>query len=48
LAHASGLVLCPSTNKSIKELNDLVKNVVLAPDFKTENFIGFDAAKSST
>jgi hypothetical protein len=35
----------PSTNKSIKELIDLVKNVVLAPNFEVENFIGFDAAK---
>ena len=35
----------PSTNKSIKELNDLVKDVILAPDFKVKDFIGFDAAR---
>ena len=31
--------------KSLFELNSLIKDVILAPDFKTEDFIGFDAKK---
>jgi hypothetical protein len=31
--------------KSLSELNSLVKDVILAPDFKTEDFIGFNAKK---
>jgi hypothetical protein len=31
--------------KSLTELNSLVKDVILAPDFKTEDFIGFDMKK---
>ena len=31
--------------KSLSELNSLVKDVILAPDFKTEDFIGFDMKK---
>lgn len=33
--------------KSLSELNSLVKHVILAPDFKTEDFIGFDAKKEN-
>lgn len=31
--------------KSLSELNSLVKDVLLAPDFKTDDLIGFDAKK---
>ena len=31
--------------KSLSELNSLVKDVLLAPDFKTEDLVGFDAKK---
>jgi hypothetical protein len=31
--------------KSLSELNSLVKDVILTPDFKTEDFVGFDAKK---
>lgn len=31
--------------KSLSELNSLVKDVILAPDFTTEEFVGFDAKK---
>jgi hypothetical protein len=34
-----------STTKSIAELNSLVKNVILAPDFKLEDLVGFDTKK---
>lgn len=34
-----------SNTKSITELNSLVKNVILAPDFKSEHFIGFSTTK---
>jgi hypothetical protein len=34
-----------SNTKSIKELNFLVKGVILAPDFKPEHFIGFSTTK---
>jgi hypothetical protein len=35
----------PSITKSITELNTLVKDVILAPDFNPEDLIGFDATK---
>jgi hypothetical protein len=38
----------PSIIKSIGELNTLVKEVILAPDFEPEDLIGFDAAKENT
>jgi hypothetical protein len=31
--------------KSLAEVNSLVKDVILAPDFETEDFIGFDVKK---
>lgn len=34
-----------SNTKSMSELNSLVKEVILAPDFKPEDFIGFSAQK---
>ena len=34
-----------SNTKSITELNSLVKDVILAPDFKTEHFINFSTTK---
>ena len=34
-----------SNTKSMTELNTLVKNVILAPDFKLEDFVGFSAQK---
>jgi hypothetical protein len=37
----------PSVVKSIGELNTLVKEVILAPDFKPEDLIGFNAAKEN-
>jgi hypothetical protein len=37
----------PSIVKSIGELNTLVKEVILAQDFKPEDLIGFDAAKEN-
>lgn len=37
----------PSIIKSIGEVNALVKEVILAPDFKREDLIGFDAAKEN-
>lgn len=36
-----------SNTKSIGELNSLVKDVLLAPDFQTEDLVGFDAAKEN-
>jgi hypothetical protein len=35
----------PSITKSITELNSLVKEVILAPDFKADDLVGFDATK---
>ena len=35
----------PSITKSIGELNSLVKDVILAPEFRPEDLIGFDATK---
>ena len=35
----------PSITKSITELNTLVKDVILAPDFNANDLVGFDAAK---
>jgi hypothetical protein len=35
----------PSITKSITELNTLVKEVILAPDFKADDLVGFDAVK---
>jgi hypothetical protein len=35
----------PSITKSITELNTLVKDVILAPDFNADDLVGFDAAK---
>ena len=37
----------PSITKSIVELNSLVKDVLLAPNFNLNNLIGFDAAKEN-
>jgi hypothetical protein len=37
----------PSIVKSIGELNTLVNEVILAPDFDPEHLIGFDAAKEN-
>jgi hypothetical protein len=37
----------PSIVKSISELNTLVRDVILAPDFKPEDLNGFDAAKEN-
>jgi len=37
----------PSITKSIAELNSLVKDVLLAPDFNPNDLIGFDAAKEN-
>jgi len=34
-----------SNTKSVGELNALVKHVILAPDFKPEDLVGFDAKK---
>jgi hypothetical protein len=34
-----------SNTKSVAELNSLVKNVILAPDFKAEDFVGFNVKK---
>jgi hypothetical protein len=34
-----------SNTKSLNELNSLVKDVILAPDFKSEHFFGFNATK---
>lgn len=34
-----------SNTKSMTELNSLVKEVILAPDFKAEDFVGFSAQK---
>ena len=36
-----------SNTKSIPQLNSLVKDVILAPDFKPEDFIGFNAVKEN-
>jgi len=38
----------PSITKSIAEVNALVKDVILAPDFNPEDLIGFDAAKENS
>ena len=38
----------PSMTKSIAEVNALVKDVILAPDFIPEDLVGFDAAKENT
>ena len=38
----------PSNTKSRGELNALVKDVILAPDFSPDDFTGFDAAKEQT
>ena len=35
----------PSITKSITELNTLVKDVILAPDFNADDLVGFDATK---
>jgi hypothetical protein len=35
----------PSNTKSVSELNSLVKDVILAPDFKAEDLVGFNALK---
>ena len=37
----------PSITKSIVELNSLVKDVLLAPDFNPNDLIGFNAAKEN-
>jgi len=37
----------PSITKSIVELNSLVKDVLLAPDFNSNDLIGFNAAKEN-
>ena len=34
-----------SNTKSMTELNSLVKDVILAPDFKPEDFVGFSPSK---
>ena len=34
-----------SNTKSMTELNSLIKDVILAPDFKPEDFVGFSASK---
>ena len=36
-----------STTKSLSELNSLVKDVILAPDFKSEDLINFNASKEN-
>lgn len=36
-----------SNTKSITELNSLVKDVILAPDFKADDLVGFDAKKEN-
>lgn len=36
-----------SNTKSITELNSLVKDVILAPDFRPDDLIGFDAKKEN-
>jgi hypothetical protein len=38
----------PSITKSIAELNALVKEVLLAPDFNQEDLTGFDATKQNS
>ncbi|KAH9961631.1 hypothetical protein BGW80DRAFT_1231820, partial [Lactifluus volemus] len=38
----------PSNTKSIGELNSLVHDVLLAPDFQTNDLVGFDAVKENT
>jgi hypothetical protein len=37
----------PSMTKSIAEVNMLVKDVILAPDFNPKDLVGFDAAKEN-
>ena len=34
--------------KSLSELDSLVKDVIIAPDFKTDDFVEFDAKKEHT
>jgi hypothetical protein len=38
----------PSNTKSIGELNSLVHDVLLAPDFQTNNLVSFDVVKENT
>ena len=35
----------PLITKSITELNTLVQDIILAPDFDAQDLVGFDAAK---
>ena len=37
----------PSLTKSIVEVNALVKNIILAPDFNPKDLVGFDAAEEN-
>ena len=37
----------PSITKSITELNTLVQDVILAPDFNSQDLVGFNAAKGN-